>query len=335
MKTLISNPPYNLKWQYSNENKKRFENIAIPPEKNANFVFILEGFLNSEKCAFILPLNILTTEIKEEKKIIKYLTDNNFIEAVIKCPDKMFEKTSIPVFILLLNKKKNNSYIEMIDMSNNFEIEKREQKAQYGSNSHTKRIYKKEIKIFNDKHIEQIIDIINNKKNEINISKAVSIEEIKNKNYIINPTIYIEKEEEIIKTRTYDDIIKDLNRIIKEKNKLKITCNESLANKFGLTEVFNNLKNSQELNNEINNELKLINKNIEKENFISLSKNKNELIFKNNDKEDISHILILILQQWKNHIYYLNQQENIYLTELRDKLLPDLLSGKINLEEDE
>jgi len=29
--------------------------------------------------------------------------------------------------------------------------------------------------------------------------------------------------------------------------------------------------------------------------------------------------------------YYLNQEENRYLSELRDALLPDLMSGKINL----
>lgn len=32
-----------------------------------------------------------------------------------------------------------------------------------------------------------------------------------------------------------------------------------------------------------------------------------------------------------HHIYYLNQEENRYLAELRDALLPDLMSGKIEL----
>ena len=38
-----------------------------------------------------------------------------------------------------------------------------------------------------------------------------------------------------------------------------------------------------------------------------------------------------ILQMWKQHIMYLNNEENRYLIELRDALLPDLMSGKINL----
>ena len=34
---------------------------------------------------------------------------------------------------------------------------------------------------------------------------------------------------------------------------------------------------------------------------------------------------------WKQHIYYLNIEENRYLVELRDALLPELMSGKIDL----
>lgn len=39
----------------------------------------------------------------------------------------------------------------------------------------------------------------------------------------------------------------------------------------------------------------------------------------------------MIMQTWKQHIYYLNQQENRYLAELRDALIPDLMSGKIDV----
>lgn len=33
-------------------------------------------------------------------------------------------------------------------------------------------------------------------------------------------------------------------------------------------------------------------------------------------------------------IYHLNNEENRYLAELKDKLLPDLMSGKIKIEGD-
>ena len=74
-----------------------------------------------------------------------------------------------------------------------------------------------------------------------------------------------------------------------------------------------------------------VSENIEKSDYISFSKNKNEFKFENNSKEDLSHILIMIFAQWKSMIYFLNLEENRYLNELRDVLLPDLMSGKIDV----
>ena len=62
-----------------------------------------------------------------------------------------------------------------------------------------------------------------------------------------------------------------------------------------------------------------------------MSKKAGELKFENGSKDKVSTILMSILQMWKQHIMYLNNEENRYLIELRDALLPDLMSGKINL----
>ena len=70
---------------------------------------------------------------------------------------------------------------------------------------------------------------------------------------------------------------------------------------------------------------------IEKDNYITFTKNKNEMTFSNNSKEFLSDILIMIFNQWKLRIHYLNDKENLYLAEMRDALLPDLMSGKIDL----
>lgn len=69
-----------------------------------------------------------------------------------------------------------------------------------------------------------------------------------------------------------------------------------------------------------------------KQNYFTTSKNKNEIKFENNSKDTLSSVLIMILNSWKQHIYYLNQEENRYLAELRDALLPDLMSGKIEID---
>ena len=94
-------------------------------------------------------------------------------------------------------------------------------------------------------------------------------------------------------------------------------------------EVF---KQGKENSKETRQQLKSIGINLEIEDYIQFTKNKNEFVFKCNDKEILPSILIQFLNVWKNQIALLNTMQNQYLTELRDALLPDLMSGKINLD---
>ena len=77
--------------------------------------------------------------------------------------------------------------------------------------------------------------------------------------------------------------------------------------------------------------LKLTGEKIKKEDFIQFTKNKNEFAFKNNSPDAVSIILTSIVAMWKQHIMYLNNEENRYLAEMRDALLPDLMSGNISI----
>lgn len=333
MKICISNPPYNLKWQHPifSQVQDRFKNTVVPPESNSNFAFILTALNECDKCCFILPNGILTSGTKEEQIIRKYLVENNYIEAIITCPDKMFEATSIPVCVILFNKNKSTSKTVMINATKFCEKEIRKQRGQFGGNTHENRTYKKEINVFSNEQIEELNKTVREQKDKDNFSKCVTIEDIKANDYMLSPNRYIENVAEKQKTRNYDDIVNDLNRIVKQKNCLKLTINETIAKSIGIDKVLENIKASQELSKEMNDILKAINLNIEKENFLTLSKNKNEIKFENNSKEQLSEILLLIMNNWKIMMYHLNNEENRYLAELRDKLLPDLMNGEINL----
>ena len=52
-------------------------------------------------------------------------------------------------------------------------------------------------------------------------------------------------------------------------------------------------------------------------------------------KDKVPEILLIFLNMWKQHIMYLNNEENKVLAEFRDALLPDLMSGKIEPQESE
>ena len=74
---------------------------------------------------------------------------------------------------------------------------------------------------------------------------------------------------------------------------------------------------------------------IEKSDYFTATKNKNEIKFENRSKEMVSSVLMMILNTWKQHVYYLNTEENRYLAELRDILIDELMTGKTSMEDGE
>lgn len=330
--TLISNPPYNMKWIVPPfaQIQPRFYNCEVPPESNANYAFVLTALEKSDRCVFILPCGALSTDTKQEKAIRKYLVDKNLIESIILCPDKMFEATNIPTCIIVFNKNKTDTYVRMIDMRQTYETEQRIQNGQWGGASKENRTYTKNVKVFTDEQMQKAIDCIENRKDVNEFSKLVTIQDVVEQDYLLTPSRYIEFQEKETTHREYCEIIEDINRIVREKNTCKLTVNETLAKSLGFDL---NLYKAEHQNNEELDELliKLKADKLLKHDYFTATKNKNEIKFENKDKEQLSSILIMILQTWKQHIYYLNQEENRYLAELRDALLPDLISGKIDL----
>ncbi len=334
MPSLISNPPFNMKWSIPPFASmwKPYCECELPPESNANYAFVLNALcMIDNRAAMILPNGILTTDNNQETEIRKYLVNKNYIKAVILCPNKMFESTDISTCILLLDKNKQTTNIVFVDMRKTCSTEIREQNGQYGGASHERRTYKKELNIFTDEQMQKAVDAIEDQSNIPEFSKSVSMQTVKENGCNLMPSRYIDFNAQADVHREYSDIIKDLNRIIGEKNSLKITVNESLAKALGLYDAFMMFKESEKTDEQMNQMLKFTGQKIEKENFISISKNAGELKFENKSKDGVSTILMSILSMWKQHIMYLNNQENVYLAELRDALLPDLMSGKIDL----
>lgn len=330
--SCISNPPYNMKWKLPPfaQIQPRFNDCELPPESNANYAFILTAlYYGQDKTTMILPCGVLSTENKQEKAIRRYLVEKNLIEAVITCPDKMFEATSIPTCIIVFDKHKTTTHISFIDMRQTYDTEQREQNGQYGGASHEKRTYKKDVKVFTDEQMQKVIDCIANQSAISGFAKSVSIKTIAENDYTLIPARYIDLQEQKFKHREYADIVADINRITAEKNACKLTINENLAKTLGFDI---GLYKQDQQDSGLNDLLKQLGAEpLVRQNYFTASKNKNEIKFENGSKDILSSVLIMILDTWKQHIYYLNNEENRYLIELRDALLPELMSGKIEI----
>lgn len=124
--------------------------------------------------------------------------------------------------------------------------------------------------------------------------------------------------------------IRDYNKIISEKNACKLVINETLAKamKLPVSEFKQDIspdKQMYEFMEKISGEKPV------KPDYITFTKNKGECAFKANDPEHLSTIFLSVLQMWKQHIMYLNEQENVILAEYRDAILPELMSGKLEV----
>lgn len=323
----ISNPPFNLRVSVSETILK-----DLPQKYTCNFAFVAHCLQRSDRCVLILPRGVLTS--KEEKECRKFLIEKGWLQAAISLPEKMFESTSVATCILVLDKRKTSKDVMLINAEEMKSVEVREQRGE-GDASHYNRIYKKEFNTFSDEQIAAICELTT--KEQDSFSKRISQEELEEHGYnlIIGPYLPIELEGTI--HRDFNAIISDINRIIRERNVIKVTVNKVWAERLGLTEVIRDCEASNEAVKVMNESFASfknykVKEKIIEDKYIRLSNSKVFLI-ENTDKEILSSIMPFFMNMYKQHIYYLNDEENRLLIELRDSMLPLLMNGDLQLKD--
>jgi hypothetical protein len=219
----------------------------------------------------------------------------------------------------------------MIDCrKSNHEESKREQRGQFGGASHTKRVYVKTVNEYSEENIDKLLSLAEGKENEKELAKSVYPENIKANNFRLSTSLYIDFEYNEPKHREYADIVEDINRVRRKKNACKLVINETIARQMGFDiSLYNSDLNDMGDTDKLMQ--KLCGQAFEKPDYIQFTKNKNEFILKANSKKEFPELLLLAFKMWKQRVMMLNNDENILLAELRDALLPDLMSGKIEI----
>ncbi len=184
---VVANPPFSLRWDPKEETAKdfRFSRYGVAPKSAADFAFLLHGFhflSDNGTMAIILPHGVLFRSGKEFDIRKKLLEDDN-IDAVIGLPANLFYSTGIPVCILVLKKCRKNDKILFINASGEEHYEK-------GKRQNNLR----------DCDVEKIVDTYQFRREEPRYSRQVSLQEIKENDYNLNITRYVNlsKEEERI-----------------------------------------------------------------------------------------------------------------------------------------
>ncbi|MDD3504574.1 MAG: type I restriction-modification system subunit M [Eubacteriales bacterium] len=196
---IVSNPPYSIRWEGDANplliNDPRFSPAGVlAPKSKADLAFIMHAlsWLSTSGTAAIVCFPGVMYRGGAEKKIRKYLIDNNYVDCVIQLSDNLFFGTSIATCIMVLKKSKSENKTLFIDAS------------------------KESVKVTNNNkltetNIKKILDAYAEKSDKEHFARLVPNDEIAEQDYNLSVSTYVEQKD----TREVIDIIK-LNVEIKE-----------------------------------------------------------------------------------------------------------------------
>ncbi|NCA80924.1 MAG: N-6 DNA methylase, partial [Sphingobacteriia bacterium] len=207
------NPPFSLKWDGAKGDDEN--GYPYPPKGYADYLFILRALskLNDDgQMIAVVPHGLLFRGGKEGE-IRKKLIENNHIKSIIGLPANLFSGTQIPVVLLVLTKAQTNEDVLLIDASNEFEKNKNKNQL-------------------TDTNIDKIVETYNNNNEIEKYSRVVSFDEIKENNYNLNITRYIdtfEDEPEIDLAQVTADLLTIDDEIKNDNNELLSMLDELVS----------------------------------------------------------------------------------------------------------
>lgn len=196
---IVTNMPYSIPWEGDDNplliNDSRFSPAGVlAPKSKADWAFAMHclSWLAPDGVSAIVCFPGIFYRGGAEKKIRKYMVENNFIDCIIQLPENLFFGTSIATCVMVMKKSKSDNNVLFVDAS------------------------KECIKVTNDnklteENIQNILGYYVDREDKEYISKLVSIDEIKEEDYNLSVSTYVEKED----TREVIDI-DVLNAQIKE-----------------------------------------------------------------------------------------------------------------------
>ena len=188
---IVSNPPYSIKWKGDSDpiliNDPRFSPAGVlAPKSKADLAFIMHSlsWLATNGTAAIVCFPGVMYRAGAEKKIRKYLIDNNYVDCVIQLPGNLFFGTSIATCIMVLKKSKSENSTLFIDASKEF--------VKVTNNSK-----------LTEENLETILNAFKDRKDMEYLAKLVPNSEIEEQDYNLSVSTYVEQED----TREKIDIV--------------------------------------------------------------------------------------------------------------------------------
>lgn len=213
---IVSDPPIGIKLDLDSDSlvcPERFYGFKISRSRAEyfNILHMLYYLKENGRMAVVVPQGVLFR--KSDRDIRKFLIeDNNYLDAIINLPANLLVQTAIPVTILVFEKNRASDEVLFIDASKEF-------KSQRSRN------------LLTEENIEKIVNTYKNRDVIDKFSYLASIDEIKNNDFNLTISRYIDTfEGEFIKledvldermkvNKEYDEVNKEIQYLT---NKLKI-----------------------------------------------------------------------------------------------------------------
>ncbi len=181
---VVANPPFSMdKWGFEKAAEDPFGRFfrGIPPRARGDYAFIshmIQIMHPTKGRAAVVAPNGALFRGGAEKRIRKALIEENLLDAVIGLPSNMFYGTAIPAVILVFRRKKRDDKVLFMDVSN---------QCVQGKNQN----------IFSEKDVGKIAKMYRNRRDVSKTAALISLNEIREHDYNLNISRYIDKAPEI------------------------------------------------------------------------------------------------------------------------------------------
>lgn len=209
---IVSNPPYSIEWAGDSSplliNDPRYSPAGVlAPKGYADLAFTMHilHWLAVDGIAAIVEYPGVLSRGGAERKIRKYLIDNNYVDAVIQLPPDMFFGTPVRTCIIVLKKSKKDNSVLFVDASSEFERVGIKNKL-------------------TATHQARILDAITTRADSDHFARLVPNAELAASKYNLSPTSYVER----ARSNEMVDIVV-LNAVISEIEKRASRLRQEIA----------------------------------------------------------------------------------------------------------
>lgn len=219
---IVSNPPYSINWEGDANplliNDPRFAPAGVlAPKSKADLAFTMHmlSWLAVNGTAAIVQFPGVLYRGGAERKIRKYLIDNNYVDAVIQLPPDLFFGTTIGTCIVVLKKSKADNAVLFIDASSEFVRSGNKNKLTEGNQ-------------------QKILDALTSRKDAEHFARLMPSADIASNDYNIGVSSYVEQED----TREAVDIATlnaEIARIVTRQSELRSAIDAIVADLEGLS----------------------------------------------------------------------------------------------------